>query len=133
MVDRRSFVAGSALRLAAPLAGEAQQAGKVYRIGFLHPGSVPAIVPASREAYWRELKELGFVVGENVVEERRYAEGRPDRFPALAAELVRQNVDVIVTFHTSTVTPSDSSVTKFAARHRIPTIHESRVAVEAGA
>ena len=68
---RRAFVAGGFALLAAPIGTEAQQKGKVYRIGYLHPGAIPPIVPASREAYWSELRESGFVVGANVVEERR--------------------------------------------------------------
>jgi putative ABC transport system substrate-binding protein len=111
-MDRRRFLLTSlAGALAAPLVAEAQQKGRVYRIGYLHPGAVPPIVPASREAYWSELRGLGFVVGANVIEERRYADGRPDRLPALAAELVRQNVDLIVAFTTSAVKAAQQATT----------------------
>jgi putative ABC transport system substrate-binding protein len=81
--------------LATPLAGEAQQAGKVYRIGWL--GVTP---PSSPDALWEAfiagLRERGYVEGQNMVLERRYSEGREDRFPGFAAELVQMKVDVIV-------------------------------------
>jgi len=80
---------------AAPLTAEAQQAPKVYRIGFLHPGSaLPE--PASLETLRQGMRELGYVEGQNLVMEYRYAEEREERLPDLAAELVRLNVEVIV-------------------------------------
>src|SRR5215470_7386394 len=82
--------------LAAPLAGEAQQAGKMYRVGLLEV--VPAASNATNLAAFRQgLKELGYSIGQNVVMEYRSADGRPERFPGLAEELVRLKVDVIVT------------------------------------
>src|SRR5713226_8492223 len=80
----------------APLSAEAQQAGKVPRIGFL--GATSAFTEKSRiEAFRQGLHELGYVEGENIVIEWRWAEGKFDRLPVLAAELVRLNVEVIVT------------------------------------
>jgi len=80
---------------AAPLTAEAQQAPKVYRIGFLHPGSaLPE--PASLETLRQGMRALGYVEGQNLVMEYRYAEEREERLPDLAAELVRLNVEVIV-------------------------------------
>jgi ABC-type uncharacterized transport system substrate-binding protein len=76
----------------APLAVEAQQAGKVYRVGLLTPTSQGLGVEAFREG----LRALGYVEGNNIVVEYRSAEGRFDRLPELAAELVRLRVDVIV-------------------------------------
>ncbi len=77
--------------LGAPLPAEAQQAGKVYRIGILMPGSaVPRV-------FRQGLRDLGDVEGENIVIEARFAEGKLDPLPQLAAELVRLKVDVIVT------------------------------------
>ena len=74
----------------------AQQAKKVPRIGFL--GSVsPSTISARVEAFRQGLHELGYMEGKNIVIEYRYAEGKPDRLPALAAELVRLKVGVIVT------------------------------------
>jgi putative tryptophan/tyrosine transport system substrate-binding protein len=75
---------------------EAQQAKKVPRIGFLSATS-PSSISARLEAFRQGLGELGYVEGKNIVIEYRYAEGNLDRLPALAAELVRLNVDVIVT------------------------------------
>jgi putative tryptophan/tyrosine transport system substrate-binding protein len=76
--------------------GEAQQPKKVPRIGFLSV-NVPAVMSARTEAFRQGLHELGYVEGKNVVIEWRSAEGKADRLPALAAELVRLKVDVIVT------------------------------------
>ncbi len=78
--------------LVAPLAAHAQQPGKVYRIGLLSPTSRGFGVEAFREG----LQVLGYVEGHNTVIEHRSAEGRFDRLPELAAELVRLRVDVIV-------------------------------------
>ena len=75
---------------------EAQQAKKVPRIGYLAPQSLSALVVRT-EAFRRGLRELGYVEGKNIVIEWRSAEGKVDRLPALAAELVRLKVDVIVT------------------------------------
>jgi putative ABC transport system substrate-binding protein len=81
--------------LLAPLATEAQPAGKVYRIGVLNPGT-PARPSLALEAFRERLRELGYVEGRNIAMEYRWAEGRPERFPDLAAELVRLKVDVVV-------------------------------------
>ena len=81
--------------LAAPLAAEAQPTGKVYRIGYLSSGSATVSNP-NLEAFRQGLRELGWAEGQNIVIEYRSAEGRVDRLPALAAELVRLKVDVIV-------------------------------------
>jgi putative ABC transport system substrate-binding protein len=87
------FLTGTgAVLLAAPLATEAQQAGKVYRIGFLGPG-----LPAASKNFLQGLVDLGYVEGRDFVMEYRFAEGHPDRLPELAADLVRARVDVIVT------------------------------------
>ncbi len=77
---------------------EAQQPTKVPRIGFLSGGSPTTTSPARYEAFRQRLRELGYVEGKNIVIEHLWAEGKLDRFPALAAELVRLKVDVIVTW-----------------------------------
>src|SRR5713101_188503 len=82
------------LSLLAPLAAEAQQAGKIARIGYL--SSDLAASPDLREAFRQGLRDLGYVEGRNVVIEYRNAEGKPERLPALAAELVALKVDVIL-------------------------------------
>ncbi len=94
-MDRRVFLTslGAGL-LAAPLAAEAQQAAKVARIGYL-AGSLAAF-PQPREAFIQGLRDLGYVEGRNLVIEYRSPEGKPERLPALAAELVALKVDVIV-------------------------------------
>jgi putative ABC transport system substrate-binding protein len=81
--------------LAAPLAVEAQQAAKVARIGFLSLHVAPN--RHLREAFRQGLRDLGYLEGRNVVIEYRDAEGKVERLPALAAELVALKVDVIVT------------------------------------
>ena len=72
--------------LAAPLASEAQQAGKVYRIGVLEMTPV-ALNAANLEAFRQGLRELGYVERQNYAIEYRSADGRPERFPDLAADL----------------------------------------------
>jgi putative ABC transport system substrate-binding protein len=81
--------------LLAPLGAAAQQAGKVPRIGYLAAGS-PSGGPHLLEAFRKGLRELGWVEGQNIVIDYRFAEGRFDRLPDLAAELVRLKVDIIV-------------------------------------
>jgi len=78
--------------LAGPLPTEAQQAGKVYRIGYLKNGRIGPNEKAFREG----LRKLGYVEGQNIVIEWRPAKGKLDRLPELAAELVRLKVDCIV-------------------------------------
>jgi len=96
-VDRRTFLGALASGLlAAPLAAQAQQPGKVYRIGMLERTS-PATNAANFEAFRRGLRELGYVEGKNLVIEYRSADGRDERFAGLATELVRLNVDLILT------------------------------------
>jgi putative tryptophan/tyrosine transport system substrate-binding protein len=80
----------------APVGGEAQQAGKVHRIGFLG-NSTPAL-EANLVGPLREgLRELGYVEGQNILIEYRWAEGKYERLAALVAELLARNVEVIVT------------------------------------
>ena len=95
-MPRRAFmatIAGSLL--AAPLAAEGQQGGKVYRVGVLSPFSSSFGPGPSFGAFRQTLRELGYVEGPNIVLEYRWADGRYDRLPDLTAELVRLRVDVI--------------------------------------
>jgi putative ABC transport system substrate-binding protein len=95
-MPRRTFMAlVSGGLLAAPLAAEAQQAAKVARIGYLSAASLAAN-PHQHEAFRQGLRDLGYVEGRNLVIEYRSPEGKPERLPALAAELVALKVDVIV-------------------------------------
>jgi len=96
-MDRRTFIGRIACGLlAVPFVTHAQQTGKTYRIGILEP--IPAAQNvANLDALRKGLRELGYVEGRNLIIEYRSADGRADRFPDLAAELVRLNVDLIVT------------------------------------
>jgi ABC-type uncharacterized transport system substrate-binding protein len=101
VIERRAFlgvIAGGLL--AAPLAAEAQQPVRVARIGVLSPGD-PLSEPSPRfEAFRRELRERGWVEGQNIAIEWRFAEGKNDRLPDLAAELIRLKVNVIFAINT---------------------------------
>ena len=77
------------------VSAEAQQPNKVPRIGYLSPFD-PATESAPAEAIRLALRELGYIEGQNIATEYRYAEGKLDRLPELAAELVRLKVDIIV-------------------------------------
>ena len=98
MVNRRRFIAGaSAFFAARPPTVAAQQAAKVVRIGIL--GNLPRTEARGAElwgAFVQGLRELGYVEGQNLTIEERSSEGRYERLPALASELVRLKVDVIV-------------------------------------
>jgi putative ABC transport system substrate-binding protein len=96
-VDRRTFIGSVAGGLlAAPLAARAQQVGKVYRIGILE--AIPAAQNAANlDALRKGLRERGYVEGRNLIIEYRSADGRAERFPDLASELVRLKVDLMVT------------------------------------
>ena len=94
MISRRTFMGGALTAVAAPLAAGAQQAGKIPRIGVMAAGAASS--PDFADALRRGLDELGWSEGRNILIEWRYAEGRPERYPALIAELVRLKVDLIV-------------------------------------
>jgi ABC-type uncharacterized transport system substrate-binding protein len=122
VMERRTFlgtIAGGLL--AAPLAAQAQQAGKVYRIGWLGL-SAPTSAPLQRpsESFLQGLRDHGFAEGQNVIIERRYSEGREDRHTAFAAELVQMKVDLIV---------AGSSAAAHAAKQATSTIPIVMVAV----
>jgi putative ABC transport system substrate-binding protein len=95
-MKRREFIllAGGAVA-GWPLAALAQQAGKLYRIGFLWES--PGAFPERIEAFRQGLRDLGYVEGQDIAIEYRWAEGKPERIRELAEELVRLKVDVIIT------------------------------------
>ena len=96
MMDRRAFLGALGL-LATPLAVEAQLAGKVYRIGILGARLRPdSDLQSLLEAFTQGLRSHGWIEGQNVTIERRFAEG-PEQYPAVAAQLVALRPDVIVT------------------------------------
>jgi len=97
MMNRRRFLRTLSVSLfAAPLGAEAQTTGKVWRIGLLSSASPSAGVDRL-QAFKLGLRELGYVEGQNLAIEYRWAEGREERLPAFAADLVRLRVDLIVT------------------------------------
>src|SRR2546426_7808776 len=98
-MERRTFLATLAGGLlAAPLAAKAQPREKVPRVGYLSPGSPSEPFRRRRfEAFRQGLRDLGYVEGQNIAIESRWAEGKSDRYPTLAADLVRLEMDVIVT------------------------------------
>jgi ABC-type uncharacterized transport system substrate-binding protein len=135
------------------------QPKKVFRIGYL-ASSVPALESARSEAIRRALRDLGYIEGQNIAIEYRYAEGKVDRLPELAAELVRLKVDIIVaaggsgpvravknatkTIPIAMETPNDpveagfveslnrKRIAGFALKSRLPSIYSNRQAVDAG-
>jgi len=97
MIGRREFAVAMASRLlAAPLIAGAQQAGRLPRLGYLGASS-PTLEPEILEAFRQGLRDLGYVEGQSIAIEYRWAEGHEDRLPELATELVGLKVDVIVT------------------------------------
>jgi putative ABC transport system substrate-binding protein len=110
VISRRRFFVTGAAGLAAPLVVEAQQANKVPRIGRLEQGSARAETDG---AFRQGLRDLGYVEGQSIVLEYRAAEGRAERLPDLAAELVSLKVDVIV---------AGGTLAPLAAKHATRTI-----------
>src|SRR5262249_606350 len=94
-LKRREFIAllGGAAA-AGPIPGPATQAGSIPRIGVLWPGDAPPVSPRM-ESFRQGLRASGFVDGQNIAIELRYAQRGPQQLPELAAELVRLKVDVI--------------------------------------
>jgi len=104
-VVRRAFIAGTLALVATPLAAEAQEAGQVYRIGFLSPRRSTGMT-LSVEAFRQGLRDLGYIEGKSVVIEYPVCERRLERLPSLAAELVRLNVEIIVAAETPAIRPA---------------------------
>src|SRR5713101_3264515 len=99
VIARRAFLVGTgAVLLAAPFAAvTAQPREKVPRVGYLNPGSASDPLRQRRlDAFRQGLRELCYVEGQNIAIESRWADGQYDRYPALAADLVRSKVNVIV-------------------------------------
>jgi putative ABC transport system substrate-binding protein len=110
-VMRKAGVLSILLLLAVAVIAEAQQAKKVSRLGYLSPLD-PATESARSEAIRLALRELGYIEGQNIATEYRYAEGKLDRLPELAAELVRLKVDIIVAAGTNRVVREAKNATK---------------------
>src|SRR5262245_46678551 len=109
-MNRRTFLCGLTLGgLAAPLIAEAQ-AARVPRIGYLGNGGPP---PVPSELWFnRGLRALGWIEGQTIAIEYRWAEGNSDRLPALAAELVQAKVDVIVAAGPRAISAADQPGTR---------------------
>lgn len=104
------------LLLAVAIKAEAQQLTKIPRSGFSKPATSVS-TSARIEAFRQGLRELGYVEGKNITIEYRYADGKSERIPDLAAELVNLKVDLIMTSQTPTVLPiKKGSSTKWALR-----------------
>ena len=99
-IERRKFLATLGAAISWPLAARAQQAAKIPRVGLLSTFS-PSETRPWHQALRQGLRDLGWVEGENISIEYRYAEGRLDRLPAIATDLVRLKVDLIFTDTTS--------------------------------
>jgi putative ABC transport system substrate-binding protein len=113
---RRDFITLVSGAAGWPLAALAQQSGKIWRMGF-----IAHVHERFYDALFKGLQEFGYVEGQNLIVERRYAEGRAERFPEFAAEMVRLNVDVIVVV----TTPAALAVKK--ATTTIPIVHPNAI------
>jgi putative ABC transport system substrate-binding protein len=109
-MNRRAFVTGLGAVLAAPLTAVAQQTGRVYRIGYLGVSS-PSLESHLVEAFRRGLRERGYLEGQNIFIEYRWAEGADDPLPLLVRELVALKVDLIVTAGTTAIQAAKQTTT----------------------
>jgi len=113
----RLFLVAALLMLAAPVAVDAQQAGKVYRIGYMSIPSRQSAGDLMDRVFLPALRQRGLVEGKNLLIERRWADGKPERLPGFAAELVALNVDLIV------APQSDAALAAKRATRTIPIVH----------
>src|SRR5262245_48797912 len=109
-MKRREFITLLGAAGAWPLAARAQQPSRVWRIGVLETTSM-AMNAANFEAFRQSLRDLGYIKEQNLIIEYRSAEGRSERFEDLAADLLRLNIDVIVTRGTPAVLAAKKATT----------------------
>src|SRR6516162_4805084 len=105
-VQRREFIVTLGGAAAWPLATQAQHAGKMWRIAFITHAH-----QSIYEILFERLRELGYVEGQNIIIERRYAEGRAERFQEFAAEMVRLKADLIMTITTPAALAAKNATT----------------------
>ena len=110
-MDRRTFITGVASGIVTASRSAAQQTGKVPRIGWLGGPTRESAEPFVQE-FQRGLKDLGWVEGQNIIIEWRFAGGQAERLPYLAAELVRLGVDLIVVPSTPTALAAKNATNK---------------------
>ena len=106
MIRRREFITlvGGVAAVSWPLAARAQQPGKIWRIGFLSGAARPVLLETSQwGGFLQGMRELGLIEDKDFIVEWRFAEGRTELFPMLAAELVRAQVDVVVVGTTGSI------------------------------
>src|SRR5262249_13028341 len=106
---RRSFLAGFVTVAVAPLVSEAQQAGKLWRIGVLSPGAPGHSAPL--EAFRQGLRDLGYVEGRNTIIDERFAEDRTEQLTASARDLVQARVNVIFAINTPAALAAKNATT----------------------
>jgi putative ABC transport system substrate-binding protein len=94
-MDRRAFL-GTLGLLAVPITTDAQQQGKIYRVGVLSVGGTEATWRVGYTPFIEALRDLDYIEGRNLVFRPAFADGKPERLPALVAELLNEKVDVIV-------------------------------------
>ena len=117
MVTRRQIVLGLGAGLFSPFSAVGQQPGKVYRIGFMSVPSRQSAGDLIDGVFLPALRERGLVEGKNLLIEWRWAEGKPERLPGFAAELVALNLDLIVAPQT------DSALAAKRATRTVPIVH----------
>jgi putative ABC transport system substrate-binding protein len=111
-MNRRKFIGRFASVLAAtPLVVKGQFAGRVYRLGFLHPGTRPTSDPALAGAFTNPLRDLGYIEGRNLVVEWKWAQGTFERLPGFARELVDSRADVIFAVGSSAIRAAKDATT----------------------
>lgn len=112
VVDRRGFIIALVpALLAVRLAAQAQQAGRVYRLGLLHPGARSTAGTGLLELVTVPMRELGYTEARNLVIEARFAEDKADRLPELARELAQLKPDVILTIGTPAIRAAKEATT----------------------
>jgi putative ABC transport system substrate-binding protein len=110
-MNRRAFAAGLGAALIAPITAKAQQTGKVPRIGVIVPAEPESPTEPNIAAFRRGLRDVGYVDGQNITVEYRYAHGRTERYAELVSELVQLKVDVLVAGGNSSYAARDATKT----------------------